>query len=118
MNLLQVEIVDGGVKFGNTVVSIPSNILSKTKAKQVTLGVRPENLDVSATKGISVEIDVVEELGPDGYLYGRGKLDGAEIELVARVDGRDHPRKGETVFLNPEGGIMHVFDIESGERLN
>ena len=118
MNLLQVDIVDGGVKFGNTVVSIPSSILSKTKAKQVTLGVRPENLDVSATKGISVEIDVVEELGPDGYLYGRGKLDGVEIELVARVDGRDHPKKGETVFLNPEGGIMHIFDIESGERLN
>jgi multiple sugar transport system ATP-binding protein len=108
MNLLDAEIVDGGVKFGNTVVSIPSNILSKTKAKKVTLGIRPENIDVSNSKGISV----------DGYLYGRAKLDGGEIELVARVDGRDHPHKGETVFLNPEGGIMHIFDVETGERLN
>ena len=118
MNLLEAEIVDGGVKFGNTVVSIPINILSKTKAKKVTLGIRPENIDVSNSKGISVEIDMVEELGSDGYLYGRAKLDGAEIELVARVDGRDHPHKGETVFLNPEGGIMHIFDLDTGERLN
>jgi len=118
MNLLDAEIVDGGVKFGNTVVAIPSNILSKTKAKKVTLGIRPENINVSNSKGISVEIDVVEELGSDGYLYGRAKLDGGEIELVARVDGRDQPHKGETVYLNPEGGIMHIFDVETGERLN
>jgi multiple sugar transport system ATP-binding protein len=97
MNLLDADIVDGGVKFGNTVVSIPSNILSKTKAKKVTLGIRPENIDVSNSKGISVEIDVVEELGSDGYLYGRAKLDSGEIELVARVDGRDHPQDRKSV---------------------
>jgi multiple sugar transport system ATP-binding protein len=118
MNLLEVEIVEGGVKFGNTVVSIPSNILAKTKAKTVTLGIRPENMNLSKTQGISVEIDVVEELGPDGYLYCRPKLDSGAIELVARVDGRDHPNKGETVFLNPKGGIMHVFDVQTGERLS
>jgi multiple sugar transport system ATP-binding protein len=118
MNLLQVDIVDGGVKFGNTVVAISSNIFAKTKAKQVILGVRPENIVVSEAKGISVEIDVVEELGPDGYLYGRAKLDSGEIEMVARVDGRDHPHKAETVFLNPGHGIMHIFDVETGERLN
>jgi multiple sugar transport system ATP-binding protein len=118
MNLLQVPIVDGGVQFGNEVVPIPSSVLSKTKAKMVTLGVRPENLSVSKTKGISVEVAVIEELGSDGYLYGVAKIDGRETELVSRVDGRDHPNKGENVWLNPEGGIMHVFDVETGERLN
>jgi multiple sugar transport system ATP-binding protein len=117
MNLVKVPIVDGGVKFGNKVVAISSNIVSKATAKQVTLGFRPENTEVSKTKGVSVEIDVVEELGSDAYIYGRAKLDDGEIELVARVDGRDHPNKGETVSLNPKGGIMHIFDIETGERL-
>jgi multiple sugar transport system ATP-binding protein len=118
MNLLQVPIVDGGVQFGNAVVPIPSSVLSKTKAKMVTLGVRPENLSVSKSNGISVEVAVIEELGSDGYLYGAAKIDGRETELVSRVDGREHPNKGETVWLNPEGGIMHVFDVETGERLN
>ena len=118
MNLLQVPIVDGGVQFGNAVVPIPSSVLSKTKAKMVTLGVRPENLSVSKSNGISVEVAVIEELGSDGYVYGAAKIDGRETELVSRVDGREHPNKGETVWLNPEGGIMHIFDVETGERLN
>jgi multiple sugar transport system ATP-binding protein len=118
MNLFQVPIVDGGVQFGNAVVPIPSSVLSKTKAKMVTLGVRPENLSVSKSNGISVEVAVIEELGSDGYVYGAAKIDGRETELVSRVDGREHPNKGETVWLNPEGGIMHVFDVETGERLN
>jgi multiple sugar transport system ATP-binding protein len=84
----------------------------------VTLGVRPENLSVSKSNGISVEVAVIEELGSDGYLYGVAKIDGRETELVSRVDGREHPNKGENVWLNPEGGIMHVFDVETGERLN
>ncbi|CAB4632854.1 unannotated protein [freshwater metagenome] len=118
MNLLQLPIVDGGVQFGNTVVKIDNSVLSKTKAKLVTLGVRPENLVVSTNDGISVEVEVIEELGSDGYLYGSATLDGASTELVSRVDGRNHPNKGETVFLKPEGGIMHLFDVETGERLN
>ena len=118
MNLLQLPIVDGGVQFGNTVVKIDKSVLAKTTAKLVTLGVRPENLAVSKTEGISVEVDVVEELGSDGFLYGSAKIDGAHTELVSRVDGRDHPHKGENVFLKPEGGIMHLFDVVTGERLN
>ena len=118
MNLLQLPIVDGGVQFGNTVVKIDKAVLAKTTAKLVTLGVRPENLAVSKKDGISVEVDVVEELGSDGFLYGSATIDGARTELVSRVDGRDHPQKGETVFLKPEGGIMHLFDVVTGERLN
>ncbi|MCX8529207.1 MAG: sn-glycerol-3-phosphate ABC transporter ATP-binding protein UgpC, partial [Rhodoluna sp.] len=93
MNLLQLPIVDGGVQFGNTVLPIASTILSKTKAKSVTVGIRPEGLHVSANEGIEVDVDVVEELGADGFLYGRSHLDGAEQEITARVDGRVHPHK-------------------------
>jgi multiple sugar transport system ATP-binding protein len=118
MNLLQLPIVDGGVQFGNTVVKIDKAVLAKTKAKMVTLGVRPENLVVSKKEGLSVEVDVIEELGSDGYLYGSATVDGVRTEIVSRVDGRDHPHKGDTVFLTPEGGIMHLFDVETGERLN
>jgi multiple sugar transport system ATP-binding protein len=110
--------VDGGVQFGNTVVKIDKAVLAKTKAKMVTLGVRPENLVVSKKEGLSVEVDVIEELGSDGYLYGSATVDGVRTEIVSRVDGRDHPHKGDTVFLTPEGGIMHLFDVETGERLN
>jgi multiple sugar transport system ATP-binding protein len=118
MNLLQLEIVEGGVKFGNTVLPIEKKFLSKTKAKNVTVGIRPENLTVSKKDGIQVDVDVVEELGADGYLYGTSHLNGGNQDIVVRVDGRTHPNAGETVFLKADGGIVHLFDVESGERLN
>jgi len=62
-------------------------------------------------------VDLVEELGADGYLYGHADVNGKRTDLVARVDGRNHPNAGETVVLAPVPGHVHVFDVESGERL-
>ena len=62
--------------------------------------------------------DRAEELGADGYLYGHvaGESDD-RIDLVARVDGRNHPNAGDVVTLVPEPRHLHLFDSESGERL-
>ena len=117
MNLLQLKIVEGGVQFGTTVIPADKAVLAKTKAKDVTVGLRPEDL-VIAKAGIEVEIDVVEELGADAYLYSSAKLGGGMAEIVARVDAVNHPNAGQKVTLAPQGGVTHVFDIESGERLN
>ncbi|HQC93905.1 MAG TPA: sugar ABC transporter ATP-binding protein, partial [Microbacteriaceae bacterium] len=43
---------------------------------------------------------------------------GQRTEVVARVDGRNHPNAGETVSLTARHNHVHTFDIESGERLN
>jgi multiple sugar transport system ATP-binding protein len=118
MNLIQLPIVDGGVQFGNVVLPIAANILAKTNAKTITVGIRPEGLHVTANEGIAVEVDVVEELGADGFLYGHTSISGADQDITARVDGRVHPHAGEKVFLKAEGGIIHLFDVETGERLN
>jgi multiple sugar transport system ATP-binding protein len=69
-------------------------------------------------EGLKVEVDVVEELGADGYLYGHTDIDGSRVDIVARVDGRSHPNAGDTVFITPEPAHIHAFDIESGERLS
>ena len=118
MNLLQLPIVEGGVQFGTQVLPIDKKFLSKTKAKTVTVGIRPENLVVSKKDGIEVEVDVVEELGADGYLYGHTNIGAAAQDVVSRVDGRAHPNAGDKVFLKADGGLVHLFDIESGARLN
>ncbi len=62
-------------------------------------------------------VDLVEELGADGYLYGHTDIAGKRTDIVARVDGRNHPNAGETVVLAPVPHHVHAFDIESGERL-
>ena len=118
MNLLQLPIVAGGVQFGNTVLPVAADVLAKTNAKEITVGIRPENLKITSGQGIQVTVDVVEELGADGFLYGRTQLNGADQDVVARVAGRNALKNGETTYLAPEGGITHLFDIETGLRLN
>jgi multiple sugar transport system ATP-binding protein len=118
MNLIQLPIVNGGVQFGNVVIPVPADVLAKTNATKLTVGLRPEDLIVTSGEGISVSIDVVEELGADGFIYGNSNIDGATVEIVARVHGTDHPHAGDTVTLKPQGGITHIFDVESGLRLN
>ncbi|MEY2675950.1 MAG: hypothetical protein RL645_456 [Actinomycetota bacterium] len=117
MNLVQLPIVAGGVQFGNTVLPVAADVLAKTSAKEITVGIRPENLKVSSN-GIAVEVDVVEELGADGFLYGRTSINGVDQDIVARVEGRSALKTGSKVTLAPEGGITHLFDVETGLRLN
>ena len=119
MNLLELKIVTGGVQFGTGSIKVDSAVLGKTKAKTVTVGLRPEDL-VLTTKGngIAVEIQVIEELGADAFLYGNTTIEGKKIDIIARVDAKNHPNAGETVHLIPQGGITHLFDITSGLRLN
>ena len=77
-----------------------------------------EDVLVSTTgEGLPVEVDVVEELGADGYLYGHTEIDGSRVDIVARVDGRSHPSAGDKVFILPEPHHVHAFDTESGLRL-
>ncbi|MDO9063039.1 MAG: sn-glycerol-3-phosphate ABC transporter ATP-binding protein UgpC [Microbacterium sp.] len=119
MNLFPADIVDGGVRLGSQTVPVDRAVLSKATGKQVTLGVRPEDVTVSTSgEGLPVEVDVVEELGADGYLYGHSDVEGVRTDLVARVDGRQHSDSGDTVVISAPTTHIHLFDLQSGERLN
>jgi multiple sugar transport system ATP-binding protein len=119
MNLFDADIVDGGLKFGTATAKIDRDVTANTKAKKVTIGVRPEDLVISDKgQGLPVEVDVVEELGADGYLYGHTEVDGKRVEIVARVDGRNHPNPGENIVVTPTPAHIHAFDFETGQRLS
>ncbi len=119
MNLFTADLVEGGLKFGTAIAALDRATLGATNNTKVTIGVRPEDVKVSTSgEGLKVEVDLVEELGADGYLYGHTDVDGARVDIVARVDGRIHPNAGDTVFITPEPAHIHAFDIESGDRLS
>ena len=119
MNLFDADVVDGGLKFGTAVAKVDRETLGNTSAKKVTIGVRPEDVKVATSgEGLPVEVDVIEELGADGYLYGHTTVDGRRVDIVVRVDGRNHPNAGDKVFITPEPDHIHVFDTETGLRLS
>jgi len=46
------------------------------------------------------------------------QLDGTEQNVVVRVDPIDHPKAGDKIHLHADKDAVHVFDAETGERLN
>jgi multiple sugar transport system ATP-binding protein len=118
MNLFPGKLTADGVEIGNDVIKVGPEVLKHGKGKTVTVGVRPEDLEVTKGKGIAVEVDVVEELGADGYLFGRASVNGVEHEIVVRVDGRVHPMRGDKITVAPTPKHVHVFDAETEQRLS
>jgi multiple sugar transport system ATP-binding protein len=128
MNLIEVPLVDGGVKFGDSLIEVPRSAVATAADAgdtTVTIGVRPEHLDLVSEgdalakggNGLAVTVNVVEELGADGYVYGTAKVGGEDKDLVVRVNGRSVPSKGETLHVVPRSGETHVFSTSSGLRL-
>ena len=76
---------------------------------------RPEDL-VIGDRGLAVQVDVVEELGADAYIYGHA-LGTDDQQIIARTDGRRPPAKGETIHFAPKPDHVHLFDTASGARL-
>ncbi|MET3450607.1 carbohydrate ABC transporter ATP-binding protein, CUT1 family (TC 3.A.1.1.-) [Curtobacterium sp. 314Chir4.1] len=119
MNLLPADVVEGGIKFGSLNHPIDRDTLSNARSGNITVGIRPEDVVVAQSgEGLPVTVDVVEELGADGYLYGHADVKGSRVDIVARVDGRSHPSIGDTIVVTPKQGHVHAFDTESGERLD
>lgn len=70
MNLMEGDVVDGGVELGDYVVPVSRDVLAKVPNEtKLTLGIRPEAFTL-ASEGIGLDVAVVEELGADAYLYG------------------------------------------------
>ncbi len=124
MNLLTGKVVDGGVQIGDYVLPVPREVLAKAAGEDtLVVGVRPENLQLSEA-GFSLDVDVVEELGADGYVYGtlaglttEEKLSATQI--VARVSARTPPQRGTVVKLSPrDPSSLHIFSPKTELRLN
>ncbi|NEM05845.1 ABC transporter ATP-binding protein [Geodermatophilus normandii] len=116
MNLFPLPVTDGGVRLGEQVVPVAREALGRAGAAEVVLGVRPEDLEVGGG-GLALEVDVVEELGADAYVYGRTELGDRTHVVTARVDGRRPPAKGDVVRVAPRPGSVHLFRAGDGERI-
>ncbi|MCJ0906592.1 ABC transporter ATP-binding protein [Rhodococcus sp. ARC_M6] len=116
MNLFTLPLVDGGVAFGDVIVPVSRETLNGTPETEVVLGIRPEHLDV-APDGLPMEVDVVEELGSDAYVYGRTTIGGVSQQIVSRGDWRNPPEKGDRVNLRVDPEKVHIFAASDGRRL-
>ena len=98
---------------------------------KIKIGFRPEGLEVvdETVKGtIPVEVDFVEELGSDAYVYGhlvgdeKGEglgsgAEGTSKQLIVRVPPRTAPGRGGVLYVRIREGQQHNFSAATGVRL-
>ncbi|MGI8434300.1 MAG: ABC transporter ATP-binding protein [Nocardioidaceae bacterium] len=126
MNLLPGKLSESGAVVHGNPINVPVSAADRAQHNgAVTIGIRPENLQVAdSNAGIPVKVTLVEELGADAYLYGVSceddKQDGvidAGTPVVIRVAARREYEKGQTVHVTSDPSDIHVFDTESGARV-
>ncbi|WP_067695051.1 ABC transporter ATP-binding protein [Nocardia jejuensis] len=118
MNLFTLPVQDGAVTLGGFRLALPRSVAG-TAGASVVVGIRPEHFELTGDgAGVGMEVDVVEELGSDAYIYGRTLGDGFGETIVARADWRNPPTKGARLTLNSDPEHTYFFDPADGRRLN
>jgi multiple sugar transport system ATP-binding protein len=118
MNMLTAPIVSDGVRVGDSVFELERDLLTMlhdAKLDTVTVGIRPEALELSSSQGIEAIVDLVEDLGSESYIYTHAK---PGIQLVARCVDRVPAKLADTVRLRKRAdGALHLFHPDTGERV-
>jgi len=115
MNFLPATLTEGGHAArlaGGTVWRFADGARAGGEGYRVTIGIRPEHLLPDGADGLPIAIDLAEPLGSETVLHGR-LADGTA--LTARIAGGVPT---EALRLAPELPALHVFDAESGRRLD
>lgn len=95
-------------------VQLPRSGFGQRRGMKVTIGVRPTHLRPEAGGAISIDVDSVEQLGGESYIYGRTS-GGAPITVHS--PGQTEVRPGSGIALNIPTAALHLFDTETGVSL-
>ena len=101
---------EAGVMAGD--LKLPVSDFPLSDGQPVVYGVRPEHLDL-ADDGMPAEVTVVEPTGSETMVFLKS---GAE-NLVAVFRERHNLKPGQRVHVRPDPRQIHLFDGETGERL-
>ncbi|QLY30933.1 ABC transporter ATP-binding protein [Nocardia huaxiensis] len=125
MNLFTLTVENGAVELGGYRLALPRTVADATDGT-VVVGIRPEHFEITGganglskePTGITMEVDVVEELGSDAYVYGRALGANSQESIVARADWRNPPAKGSRLVLTADTEHIYFFAPADGRRLN
>jgi multiple sugar transport system ATP-binding protein len=112
MNLIAGTVTGGALRTGEANLPLPP-ALKLAEGRDVIYGIRPENLTLGA-QGLHATVAVVEPTGSETHVVTRTA--GQEVTVVFR--DRVTLRPGDAVILSPDPATVHIFDKDTGVRLN
>jgi multiple sugar transport system ATP-binding protein len=112
MNVLEGRLESSGFAMGDLILPV-GNAPAATAGRPAYYGIRPEHFRLSGD-GMPMEVVVTEPTGSETLVIARAG--GREFSLVFRE--RIAARPGETIHVAPDPALVHLFDRETGRRLN
>jgi multiple sugar transport system ATP-binding protein len=114
MNFLPGKIRNNGqAAFEGAGLRVTLERTAAADGRAVVCGVRPETFTI-ADDGAEATIQVIEPTGSEIQVVA--KLGGEDIIAVFRE--RHQFKPGDKIRLKPDPRLVHLFDAESGKRLN
>ena len=111
MNLVPAHGSDGMVRVGAAALPAPFPV----PAGAVTLGIRPEDLELADDGPLRGEVVAVEPLGAETILAVR--LAGLEQDVLLRAGRGVVTRLGAGIAVRPLPDCLHFFDAANGRRI-
>ena len=107
--------LQGGMEF-----TLPKDAFTQHADREVTLGIRPEDLLLDGSEGnVSETIltaTLVEHLGADTLVHGQFGTD--QTDMTLRLGGIQGIKPGDQLPLKTSPDKVHLFDIDNGKRLD
>jgi len=109
-------ILGGGMEF-----AIPEDTFTRHAEREVTLGIRPEDLLLDKGEGTSGSTTVltahlIEHLGADTLIHGQFGTD--QTDVIVRLGGIQQIKPGELLPLRLLPNKVHLFNVDDGKRLD
>jgi sn-glycerol 3-phosphate transport system ATP-binding protein len=96
--------------------SLSINRVKDGSSGAATLGIRPEHMVLSDDGELKVEVLLLEHLGAHTLVHGT--LQGTGQAIVASLPGTQEVDAGTMLGFNLPAQATHLFDTDSGHRLN
>ena len=110
MNIFNCKIDNGIAKIDNNSINLDKSI----NLDDASIGIRPDDIQISDSGSISCKANLVEYLGSDMIIYSSLGDQEFSCKLSSKID----VKAGDEFKFDIQPSLVHVFDNSSGKRLD
>ena len=110
MNIFNCKIDDGIAKIDNNSINLDKSI----NLDDASIGIRPDDIQISDSGSISCKANLVEYLGSDMIIYSSIGDQEFSCKLSSKID----VKAGDDFKFDIQPSLVHIFDNSSGKRLD
>jgi len=110
MNIFNCKIDNGIAKIDNNSINLNKSI----NVDDASIGIRPDDIQISDSGSISCKANLVEYLGSDMIIYSNMGDQEFSCKLSSKID----VKAGDEFKFDIQPSLIHVFDNSSGKRLD